>query len=88
MQIAAGKLIRLFLIILICYVSIVAFAIADQANYFYDDSGQLSRVLKSNNGLIYQYDQVGNLLAIINGITSSNPPILQSVVPNERWSPL
>lgn len=59
-----------------------ASSFSDAVNYFYDDSGRLTRAVKSTEGLIYQYDEVGNLLSISRETTSASPPVLQAVNPD------
>lgn len=56
--------------------------LADEANYFYDDTGRLFRVLKGTEGLTYQYDQVGNLLSISKGTVGTGDPVISSISPN------
>ena len=54
---------------------------ADQAQYFYDELGRLTGVLdEQGQGATYQYDQVGNLLAIVPGAVA--PPMITSVAPD------
>lgn len=59
-----------------------SFAFGDEVTYFYDDAGRLVRAVKGSDGVSYEYDQVGNLLSINRGITSQNPPTLQSIIPD------
>jgi len=61
---------------------LLSFAFADEVTYFYDDAGRLVRAIKGSEGVVYEYDQVGNLLSISRGTTSPNPPTLQSINPD------
>ena len=46
-------------------VSVPTLAVADQAQYIYDDLGRLSQVIDGQgNVATYTYDAVGNLLSI------------------------
>jgi hypothetical protein len=45
-------------------------------------SGRLTRAVKSTEGIIYQYDEVGNLLSVIREATTASPPVLQAVNPD------
>ncbi len=54
----------------------------ETAEYFYDDTGRLVRVIKGTEGVIYQYDEAGNLLSISRGAISANPPLLQGINPD------
>jgi len=57
-------------------------ALADDAFYFYDDTGRLDRAVKGANALKYQYDPVGNLLSINKSAISASAPVIQSINPN------
>lgn len=62
---------------------LISSALADEANYFYDDSGRLVRVAKGTEGIIYQYDEVGNLLSITKGTINTNAsPVISSITPD------
>ncbi len=56
-------------------------ASADQARYFYDELGRLGRVVDGQgNVATYDYDQVGNLLSITRGVSTT--PVITSLSPN------
>jgi len=54
----------------------------DSAQYFYDDNGRLTRVVKGTAGVIYSYDETGNLVSVTNDTTSASSPVLASINPN------
>ncbi len=74
--------VKIFLSFLCIFMMVPSFGLADAVNYFYDDAGRLTRVLKGTEGLIYQYDEVGNLLSIDRGPISALPPSIQSIMPD------
>lgn len=56
---------------------------SDSVFYLYDDLGRLRIVGNSSgNYATYEYDAVGNLLAITNGTTSPTPPVIQGINPD------
>lgn len=56
----------IFLFALLCLL-IPSLSFSDSAEYLYDDTGRLRAVIdSSSNELIYNYDEVGNLLSITN----------------------
>lgn len=68
---------------LLCiFILIPSLALADEAHYFYDDAGRLVRAATGTEGLVYQYDAVGNLLSISKSTIGNNSPILQSINPD------
>jgi hypothetical protein len=71
-------------LIFLIFISIFipSFAIADAVSYFYDDAGRLARALRGTEGLIYQYDAVGNLLSIGKGTVGTGVPVLNSIAPD------
>ena len=82
-QMAFSKVLSVVACVLILCVSVQTLAVADQAQYIYDDLGRLSQVIDGQgNVATYNYDAVGNLLSItrntggvgaptITGLTSS-----------------
>lgn len=54
---------------------------ADSASYFYDDLGRLTRVVRGNTGVIYDYDEVGNLFSTTSATTSGGNPTISGIVP-------
>lgn len=56
----------------------------DSVDYLYDDAGRLARVTKGNERLLYQYDEVGNLLSISreNSAPKASPPVLSGIDPD------
>lgn len=60
----------------------IPFASADTADYFYDDLGRLSRVVKGTSGVIYKYDELGNLLSVTSATTTAGAPTLTGINPN------
>jgi len=56
----------------------------DNAEYFYDDIGRRIRVINGNERALYQYDEVGNLLAISkeDSPTQSLPPVITGINPD------
>jgi hypothetical protein len=61
-----------------------SFVSGDTAEYFHDDVGRLIRVINGNERALYQYDEVGNLLAINkeNSPAQSLPPVITGINPN------
>ena len=50
-------------------------ALADGAQYFYDPAGRLTTVIDPVNGsAVYAYDQVGNILSVVQSSTPSSGP--------------
>src|SRR3990172_4580097 len=62
----------------------ISFAFGDSANYFYDDIGRLVRVARDTERVLYQYDEVGNLVSIIieNSVAQALPPVLEDIDPD------
>lgn len=58
---------------------------ADSVEYLYDDLGRLVRVTgASNNRMLYQYDEVGNLMSITKETSAPQalPPVLHIIEPD------
>jgi len=55
---------------------------ADSAEYFYDALGRLTRVLKGTSGVLYTYDELGNVVSVTNSTTSNASPVVSAVSPN------
>lgn len=76
-----------------CVLSVLAFvlllgaggpmsAVADQAQYIYDDLGRLSQVIDGQgNVATYTYDAVGNLLAITRATGGVGTPTITGLTP-------
>lgn len=73
---------KLLIIFFVCLFT-VSISLADEANYFYDDAGRLVRVAdpSRNAQVLYQYDEVGNLLGISRGTFTATPPVLDNISP-------
>jgi hypothetical protein len=56
-------------------------ASGDSVNYFYDELGRLSRVSKGTSGVLYKYDDLGNLESITNHDIVASQPELYSIDP-------
>lgn len=59
----------------------IPFAFADTADYFYDDLGRSTRVVKGTSGVIYKYDELGNLVSVTSATTSGGAPTLTGINP-------
>lgn len=72
----------LLIIFFVCLFA-TSIAFADEVNYFYDPTGRLVRVAdpSTNAQVLYQYDEVGNLLSISKGTFTAAPPVLDSISP-------
>ncbi len=57
-------------------------ASGDSADYFYDDLGRLVRVVKGTSGVIYKYDELGNLISTTSATTTGGAPTLSAINPN------
>jgi YD repeat-containing protein len=58
-------------------------AVADQAQYIYDDLGRLSQVIDGQgNVATYSYDAVGNLLSITRNTGGVGAPTITGLTPN------
>ena len=61
-QMMFSKVLAVVACVLMLCVSVPTLAVADQAQYIYDDLGQLSQVIDGQgNVATYTYDAVGNL---------------------------
>lgn len=54
----------------------------DTADYFYDDLGRLSRVVKGTSGVVYSYDDLGNQLSVTSSSTANATPVISAISPN------
>ena len=52
------------------------------SDYFYDDLGRLARVMQGTSGVIYTYDELGNLVSTTSTTTSGAPPVLTAINPH------
>ena len=52
------------------------------SEYFYDDLGRLARVVQGTTGVIYNYDELGNLISTTSATTSGGSPVLTAINPN------
>jgi|WetSurSiteA1Bulk_404760.scaffolds.fasta_scaffold01434_4 hypothetical protein len=77
------KVFRHFFVISFVFFSCASAVFADEVNYFYDDAGRLFRVAdpSTNTQILYQYDEVGNLLGISRGMFTAAPPVLDNISP-------
>ncbi len=58
-------------------------AVADQAQYIYDDLGRLAKVIDGQgNVATYTYDAVGNLLSITRNTGGGGVPTITGLTPN------
>jgi YD repeat-containing protein len=65
---AFSKVLRVVACALVLFALVPTLAVADQAQYIYDDLGRLSQVIDGQgNVATYTYDAVGNLLSITRG---------------------
>ena len=71
-----------FLISALICLLIPSLSSGDSAQYFYDDNGRLSRVVKGTEGIIYSYDEAGNLVSATNTTTSALSPVVTGINPN------
>jgi len=77
------KIILIFLCISIFILP--SLSTGDSVDYFYDDNGRLVKATKSSNlRILYQYDEVGNLISIIKETNTPQalPPVLQGIDPD------
>jgi YD repeat-containing protein len=69
-------------VLLLCVLTPMS-AIADQAQYIYDDLGRLSQVIDGQgNVATYTYDAVGNLLSITRNTGGVGAPTITAFTPN------
>lgn len=80
---------RLKVFLTIVFISVflligVSLSFGDSSDYIYDDAGRLLKVLKGSSMLLYQYDEVGNLLSIStdDGAPNPLPPSLSAIDPD------
>jgi len=60
-----------------------SFVFASDANYIYDDTGRLIKVIPdTGDAATYNYDAVGNLISITTQTISQTPPVLLSISPD------
>lgn len=72
----------LMCVLLLCVLTLMS-AVADQAQYIYDDLGRLSQVIDGQgNVATYQYDAVGNLLSITRNTGGVGAPTITAFTPN------
>ncbi|MRS04384.1 hypothetical protein EG832_14385 [bacterium] len=55
---------------------------ADSTDYFYDDLCRLTRVIKGTSGVIYTYNELGNVVSVTNSTTSNASPVISAISPN------
>ncbi len=69
-------------VLMLC-MSVPMLAVADQAQYIYDDLGRLSQVIDGQgNVATYTYDAVGNLLSITRNTDGVGAPTITALTPN------
>lgn len=82
-QMTFVKVLSVVTSLLLFCVSVPTPAIADQAQYIYDDLGRLSQVIDGQgNVATYQYDAVGNLLSITRNTGGGGAPTITAFTPN------
>jgi YD repeat-containing protein len=83
MQMAISKVLSvLTFVLLLCALTPMS-AVADQAQYIYDDLGRLSQVIDGQgNVATYTYDAVGNLLSITRNTGGVGAPTITAFTPN------
>jgi len=80
---AFSKILSVVTCVLLLCVSASTPAMADQAQYTYDDLGRLSQVIDGQgNVATYQYDAVGNLLSITRNTGGVGAPTITAFAPN------
>lgn len=82
-QMAFIKILTVVACVLMLCVLAPTLAIADQAQYIYDDLGRLSQVIDAQgNVATYTYDAVGNLLSITRNTGGVGAPTITALTPN------
>ena len=82
-QMALQKIVTVMACVLVLCVFVATQAIADQAQYIYDDLGRLSQVIdRQGNDATYTYDAVGNLLSITRDTGGVGAPTITALTPN------
>ncbi|MBI4654125.1 MAG: hypothetical protein HY752_03930 [Nitrospirae bacterium] len=78
--------INIAIFLLLIFIISPSISIAGSVDYFYDDSGRLVTVTDTTNNtrLLYQYDEVGNLLSIYKETSDPQalPPAIYSIDPD------
>jgi len=72
-------------IFLCVFLLLPSLSFSGSVDYLYDDNGRLVRVSNSDNTrILYQYDEVGNLISILKETSTPQalPPVLQSIEPD------
>jgi len=83
MQMAISRVLSVLTCVLLLCVLTPTSAVADQAQYIYDDLGRLSQVIDGQgNVATYQYDAVGNLLSITRNTGGVGAPTITAFTPN------
>ena len=82
-QMIFGKIVSVVICVLMLCVLTPMSAVADQAQYIYDDLGRLSQVIDGQgNVATYTYDAVGNLLSITRNTGGVGAPTITAFTPN------
>lgn len=82
MQLAISKVLSGVACVLMLCASAPTPAVAEQAQYIYDDLGRLSQVIDGQgNVATYTYDAVGNLLAITRATGGVGTPTITGLTP-------
>ena len=82
-QVRFGKVLSLLTLYTDACMLISMSAVADQAQYIYDDLGRLSQVIDGQgNVTTYTYDAVGNLLSITRNSGGVGAPTITAFTPN------
>ena len=84
-QMIFGKLVSVVTCVLLLCVLTPMSAVADQAQYIYDDLGRLSQVIDGQrNVATYTYDAVGNLLSVTRntggGVMNRNAGVILALI--------
>ena len=70
-------------VFMLCAAVVLSSAVADQAQYIYDDLGRLVQVIDGQgNVATYNYDAVGNLLSITCNTGGVGAPTVAGITPN------
>jgi YD repeat-containing protein len=81
-QMALHKILTVVACVLMLCLSVPTMAVADQAQYIYDDLGRLSQVIDGQgNVATYTYDAVGNLLSITRSTGGVGAPTITALTP-------
>jgi YD repeat-containing protein len=79
-----GRAVKVLSLLICIFIFLPSPSTGDSVEYFYDDSGRLVRVVKGTERILYQYDEVGNLISISKEDSTPQelPPVLQGIDPD------